>query len=561
MKKINIHENDSHTNIIAQSVDNTQANPLIVEKTETRALPTYKYAVNKSGKDKNWDFSLLTTDYQDVEGTIENIKKDVKQGFAINGAQFNGKRRCKANVTGINLLLLDIDNSMVVKDANGKTVKEYSAELTLEDAKSHPFIKEYGALIYTTASHKLDWHKFRIVLPLPESVDVPTYEALIEIVATQFPYDEACKDGGRVFFGNSKAEIHLFNPYAVLPKEFIKEAKIKVAENKTQNKTKTNSKKSDRKKNNGTFNYQDSAFNRVTVEIVRNALRHIEERIEGGDNYHRCLPVITALVNEFGEDVAYDLASEWSPNWTNLEKKITQTDNPEITIEYVYGRARANGWVHPDDRIEDSLNASDFINRLKAKSLKLSKSFAKGFGQYVKHPVLATIPKTINYDPQVGLPNKNELDGSELPKIIFKKGDRLKCITECEKKGYQFILDSSLMGLGKTHEVTLIEPDKGSKIWYLSDGHRNPNVKHIAKIYNDLIPRHQGMDYSQNNHRLENEAVVGLQKSIFRELPRSKYRKSYKDIKLDRHLIGITVKKSESFLLFPPYQEQLCTHR
>ena len=184
---------------------------------------TVNFSVNRSGRNKHWDYEKLTAGFENATGTVEDVLAAVKSGYAINGAWFNG-RRSKSNVVGVQLLLVDIDNTAYqldsagqpVKDSAGKRIPIYSGELTIEDAIAHPFVKRYCAFIYTTASHKPEWHKLRLGFVLPEVVDRETYEALASIVLEKFPHDPACKDAGRVFFGNSNTEIILCNPNAVL---------------------------------------------------------------------------------------------------------------------------------------------------------------------------------------------------------------------------------------------------------------------------------------------------------------------------------------------------------
>ena len=134
-----------------------------------------KFAFNATGKNKDWDFKKLAANFQDIEGTLADVQQHIKAGHAICAGLLGGKWRSKANVIGSHWLLLDIDNSDVardaygkpIKDENGNSIKVYDHQLTIEEALAHPFIKKHCALIYTTASHKPDWHKFRLVFLLP----------------------------------------------------------------------------------------------------------------------------------------------------------------------------------------------------------------------------------------------------------------------------------------------------------------------------------------------------------------------------------------------------------
>lgn len=175
----------------------------------------FKFAVNSAGTDKVWDFKLLASQFKDREGTIVDVKRHVKSGHALCAGLLNGKWRAKSNVIGSYWILLDIDNSDVLRDnvgqpikgEDGKTTKIYKHDLTLDEALAHPFVQEHCSLIYTTASHRPDWHKFRLVFLLPEFVEgADTVEACTRLLMQQFPHDPACKDASRVFYGSTLAE-------------------------------------------------------------------------------------------------------------------------------------------------------------------------------------------------------------------------------------------------------------------------------------------------------------------------------------------------------------------
>ena len=104
------------------------------------------FSVNRTGQNKDWDYKKLTTQFENTTGTVKDVLTAVTSGYAINGAWFKG-RRSKSNVLGVQLLLVDIDNTAYQLDAEGKPVKDsegkriaiYSPELTIEDAISHLF--------------------------------------------------------------------------------------------------------------------------------------------------------------------------------------------------------------------------------------------------------------------------------------------------------------------------------------------------------------------------------------------------------------------------------------
>ena len=372
-------------------------------KNHTSLNRTVQFSVNRSGKDKDWDFQKLTTDFENVTGRVGDILEAVQFGWAINGAWFNG-RRCKANVTGVQILLVDIDNTTYLTDEAGQTVFDddgkripiYSEELTIFDALNHPFVKQYCSFIYTTASHKSDWHKLRLVFVLPEVIGRETYEALASIVLENFPHDPACKDAGRVFFGNSNAEIILYNPEAVLDSSFIESAKVKREQDARAHVERERQLQARREENRRRWS-QSGRTEKDLEELVRDALSYIPPRQKGSGNYHDCLKILTALKNEFGDTWAISIAEEWSPpstkdNWFPA-RKISGLCNSNISIGTIFHLAKLQGWEFPSlsrrvrHKLQKRISKEEYIERftfpkvIKAFGNKI-KSLKKRFDVY-----------------------------------------------------------------------------------------------------------------------------------------------------------------------------------
>ena len=496
----------------------------------------FKYSVNSSGQNKDWDYRKLTTDFRNVTGTVEELLQNVKAGYAINGAWFNGNR-AKVNVIGVQLLLIDIDNTgyqldrdgKPIKDAEGKRIPIYSPELTIEDALAHSFVQKYCAFIYTTASHKPDWHKLRLGFVLPEVLNAETYESLASIVLKEFPHDPACKDAGRVFYGNTKAEIILCNPHAVLNSSFIEAAKVKKEQDAIARQEREAQLKQRRQELRQDW-YSSGRTEQDLQELVREALTYIPPRQKGSGNYHDCLKILTALKNEFGDNNAIALAEEWSPtsykeSW-NIERKITGLHNTNIGIGTIFYFAQQNGWSFPkgnfdyqswfdkhlepdpiayqeyclrlceEEKIEEAIAKSEFLQYLKSRVKGLAKKFHKGFGQYAKLNKPLNLPKVINFSPDTPLPTPQDYQNKEPPRIRFKKGQRHRVITLLNQLGWQFILDRSFMGFGKSHDMGNFVNSEG-KTWYLDLNHRNPSVSTVEDNFTDLPVRHNGLNYDE----------------------------------------------------------------
>ncbi len=136
----------------------------VAQSTEARSPQQIRFAVNPHGKDKTWDYEKLATGYQDKTGSLQDFANHIKQGHAVCAGLLGGQRRTKANVIGSQVAMLDIDNSaplldtdgQPVKGEDGKSIKVYDPQLTLDQAIAHLFIQQHCSLIYTSASHKPD---------------------------------------------------------------------------------------------------------------------------------------------------------------------------------------------------------------------------------------------------------------------------------------------------------------------------------------------------------------------------------------------------------------------
>jgi hypothetical protein len=328
-----------------------------------------RFAYNATGKDKDWDFKKLAANFRDTEGTLADVQRHIKAGHAICAGLLGGKWRSKANVIGSHWLLLDIDNSDVardaygkpIKDSNGNYIKVYKHQLTIEEALAHPFIQKHCALIYTTASHKPDWHKFRLVFLLPEYVeDADTVEACTRSLMQELPHDPACKDASRVFYGSSEAEFPLVNPEATLPAEWIDEAVAIAHQEKIEYERRIAEITSRRIQ----FQEKAEANNWDIDQLIKQALSYIPERSMGSGNYQECLQVLMALYSHYGATDAELIAEQWSPSikgetW-NIRAKIRSFERSRragITIGTLFHIAKQYGFSFPKVERDYSINS------------------------------------------------------------------------------------------------------------------------------------------------------------------------------------------------------------
>lgn len=465
----------------------------------------FKFAVNTCGKDKTWDFKLLTTRYTDKEGTLEDVKRHVAAGHALCAGLLGGKSRSKANVVGSHWILLDIDNSAPlldesgkpVKDENGKAISAYKPDLALDAALAHPFIQKYCALIYTTASHKTDWHKFRLIFLLPEYVEgADTVEACTRFLMQHLPHDPACKDASRVFYGNSKAEFPLMQPGVSLPMEWVEEARAIAQEERIIH--------AERVKQISERKAELRARNAKGWDIdalIQEALSFIPPRSPGSNNYDECRQVLMALTDYYGSAQAEVIGEQWSPSirgttW-NVAQKIRSFKRGGIAIGTLFHIAKQYGFKfpaavlqHKGETGEDWEKGLDrYLNSQKleiflGKTLKQVKTFVSQAPKYlgVKGFEQKSAPKSD--------------DGI----IYFKKGDRQKVVSQLALKAKEEgrklrILDISETGSGKSHEWGELPNELLGieKLFYTSPGHRNPTTLTVEQNFGGMVVRHNGL--------------------------------------------------------------------
>jgi hypothetical protein len=488
----------------------------VVESRRTKI----KFAFNATGTNKDWDFKKLAANFQDVEGTLADVQHHIKAGHAICAGLLGGKWRSKANVIGSQWLLLDIDNSDVardaydkpIKDENGNSIKVYDHQLTIQEALAHPFIKKHCALMYTTASHKQDWHKFRLVFLLPEYVQgADTVEACTRFLMQQLPHDPACKDASRVFYGSTEAEFPLVNPEATLPAEWISEAIAIAQQERIEYQLRIQEIESRRKE------WREISLTEGwdIDQLIQNALSFIPPRTPGSGNYDECRQVLMALVNHYGASEAEIIAEQWSPSikgstW-NIHAKIRSFRRGGITLGTLFHIAKQYGFRFPQrqyepyqpkgvinreqwelGRVREDL--SSFQNLLKQAIAPFASIF-KGFKaqrEPLPEPEINTnTPNVIIYE-RGNIPFKTEITGDI--SISCQPDEHIAAWVEAVSKGWTQILDNSHPGLGKSYNAGQLTAGLFGvdKLIYQDANHRNPSTLPIETNFVDLPVRHNG---------------------------------------------------------------------
>lgn len=147
-----------------------------------------KIAINKNAVNRVEGasaFREIIKTFENVDISIEELGRVVNNGHAF-CAQHKNNRKASENFTGAEFLAVDIDHGM-----------------TLEHAMASDFVKNYASMLYTTVSHTLEHHRFRIVFELEREItDAEEMKNAYRGISKKFGGDPSCTDACRMFFGS-----------------------------------------------------------------------------------------------------------------------------------------------------------------------------------------------------------------------------------------------------------------------------------------------------------------------------------------------------------------------
>ncbi|AWN39700.1 hypothetical protein [Methylobacterium durans] len=152
-----------------------------------------KIALNPKLVDKNTTKkkSLFAEGWYNAEVSVDEFTAATTQHGWAYCAQLHGRRKGE-NFQACNIASVDVDHGP-----------------TIEEALASPLIQQHALLIYTTARHKPEAHRFRVVYLLPETITCPKrMRKLNRGLTRSLGGDMAATDAARISFGNSKAQVH-----------------------------------------------------------------------------------------------------------------------------------------------------------------------------------------------------------------------------------------------------------------------------------------------------------------------------------------------------------------
>ena len=155
------------------------------------ATVTYLLAINRTIRGKlardatPAEWARLNDTFVNVELTPGQIAAEIRAGHAI-AAQHNGRRKA-ANWTQAQHIGIDLDDGAIDWD----------------ELVALPLVRDHAAIIHTTASHRPDNPRYRVLFLLEEPLTNPAgYRHVVECLLRAFDTaDPHCRDASRLFFG------------------------------------------------------------------------------------------------------------------------------------------------------------------------------------------------------------------------------------------------------------------------------------------------------------------------------------------------------------------------
>lgn len=156
-------------------------------------VATSRATINKPAQEDKITMQALAQDWENQELTIAELADHINQGFPF--CAQHDKRRESKNFTRSNIIAVDIDKGW-----------------TLADALTHPYIQQYAAMVYTTASHTAAQNRFRVLFQTGHGItDRDTMRAAHTGIIRLLGGDGSCKDACRMWYGSRGSNPIIFN--------------------------------------------------------------------------------------------------------------------------------------------------------------------------------------------------------------------------------------------------------------------------------------------------------------------------------------------------------------
>ncbi|MBD1824399.1 hypothetical protein H6F51_18165 [Cyanobacteria bacterium FACHB-DQ100] len=291
------------------------------------------FGANEKVIDKSGTTQLSHSDaFSKKSGTVRDLAIHIYKGHPWMPAILDrGQPRKKEYANYAELVALDFDS-----------------EVTIDEIKSHPFVKEFCCLGIESASSTPENNKFRLVFRYNIPVqDWQNIEIGQQYLMSLFPQaDQSCKDASRFFFGAKGKDPFIKNWNVALPEDFMEEA----INRKEAQETSISAEELKQAR----LTEEEYGFNADTnqaIETVREALKYIPGRGNAGSGrYPECLKIMVCLKAAFGEATAKELIEEWSPtdicNGWNVSKRLASlaATSKGSEVGFIVNRAKEYGF-------------------------------------------------------------------------------------------------------------------------------------------------------------------------------------------------------------------------
>ncbi len=152
-----------------------------------------KVSINEHVINKNDNKANQSRGFNPADLTPQQLADYISQGFAFSYQFEKGHRKAD------NFICSDI------------IAADFDAGMTLDEALTNDFFINNASIVYTTASHTPENHKFRVIFELPRTItDKEELRAAQQGLTRKFPADRAAVDPARQFYGSKGCEAHLF---------------------------------------------------------------------------------------------------------------------------------------------------------------------------------------------------------------------------------------------------------------------------------------------------------------------------------------------------------------
>ncbi|AMP70785.1 hypothetical protein PP715_13975 [Ralstonia solanacearum] len=143
-----------------------------------------RHFIDKLDKNDSEQKRILTHEFENLELTPDELAAFINDGHPF-CAQHKGGRK-EPNFICSGYLAVDIDDGV-----------------TLSEALDNPYVQQYASFLYTTPSHTLEKHRFRIGFQLDRTItDAEEMRTAYVGAIRLFGGDGSCKDACRLFFGS-----------------------------------------------------------------------------------------------------------------------------------------------------------------------------------------------------------------------------------------------------------------------------------------------------------------------------------------------------------------------